>query len=340
MADCPDITIVVPAYNQGPFIERTLQSLLTQQIKPAEIVVSNNHSTDETIEILERYRSRVRLISPPKFIPAGEHGDFLVSHVRTTWCALLSSDDVAETNYVAAFADSIAQYPSAALVHGGVLYIDKDERTAVPRYALKARERASFPLNLIEQLGAPVVNFAGFAFRVDAFRRTSGFSPWLGMGDWPVFLQLAPHGDFIYRREILARYRCTYRPTLNLDRYVAFLHDEYEIATQLIPDLLKKHGQEHLATLHKKRSRERYYRRLAEFYSYGNEVDRSASLMKLTMWAKYLGESIPTDTEYPPWSLRVRTKVEFCRYHAKRVARSLYGQIKYLSASKRSNGPT
>ena len=38
------LSVGIPAYNQGPYLRATLDSLLLQTNTPLEIVVSNNHS--------------------------------------------------------------------------------------------------------------------------------------------------------------------------------------------------------------------------------------------------------------------------------------------------------
>src|SRR3954468_7948867 len=52
----PQLSIVIPSFNQGAFIERTLLSILQQDYPgKVQVIVSDGGSADETVSILERY---------------------------------------------------------------------------------------------------------------------------------------------------------------------------------------------------------------------------------------------------------------------------------------------
>jgi GT2 family glycosyltransferase len=55
----PRITVVTPSFNQGPYIEETLLSVLHQNYPNLQYIVVDGNSTDETRGILERYRDRI-----------------------------------------------------------------------------------------------------------------------------------------------------------------------------------------------------------------------------------------------------------------------------------------
>jgi len=54
-----DITVVIPAYNEEKYIERTLQSLKAQKYKNYIIIVVDNNSKDTTVEIAKKYADHV-----------------------------------------------------------------------------------------------------------------------------------------------------------------------------------------------------------------------------------------------------------------------------------------
>jgi len=55
------ISVVVPAYNEEKYIKRTLESLKKQSLKPYEVIVVDNGSTDKTKEISELLGAKVIL---------------------------------------------------------------------------------------------------------------------------------------------------------------------------------------------------------------------------------------------------------------------------------------
>ena len=58
------VTIVTPSYNQGQFIEDTIKSVLNQTYKNIQYIVVDGASTDNTMEVVERYRDKIDIIIP------------------------------------------------------------------------------------------------------------------------------------------------------------------------------------------------------------------------------------------------------------------------------------
>lgn len=55
----PLVSLIIPAYNEEKYIEKTLKSVKNQSYKKMEIIVVDNNSTDKTNEIAKKYADKV-----------------------------------------------------------------------------------------------------------------------------------------------------------------------------------------------------------------------------------------------------------------------------------------
>ena len=56
------VSVVIPAYNVEKFIARAIDSVLAQTLKPDEIIVVDDGSTDDAAGVVSKYGSKVKLI--------------------------------------------------------------------------------------------------------------------------------------------------------------------------------------------------------------------------------------------------------------------------------------
>ena len=66
MTAAPLVSVLLPIYNAGPYLAAALESILRQDYRRLEVIAIDDGSSDNSLEILERYRqadSRVSIIS-------------------------------------------------------------------------------------------------------------------------------------------------------------------------------------------------------------------------------------------------------------------------------------
>ena len=233
------LSVGIPVYTQVETIAETIESLLAQDRPPAEIVVSENHSTDGTGEVVERYRGRVRIVRPPVHCGMTENWNFTVSQLRSPWFALLSGDDLALPGYVRIL-ESAAVTPGAVMVRAPYAEVSMGGDFLGLQKLRMAPRVADHPANLDEQLLGPRVGFAAFAASMDGWRKAGGFPEKLHCyADWAFWMQLARFGKFVLCSETAAKYRIHANVFLSKRRALLELQDEVEIATGIIPAVTK-----------------------------------------------------------------------------------------------------
>ncbi len=94
-----EIAVVCPTFNCELYIERTLDTILSQIVIPEEVIFSDDGSLDKTVNIIKKYRSRylkagikLKILQNLHKGPgaARNHG---ISSTSLTWIAFIDADD-------------------------------------------------------------------------------------------------------------------------------------------------------------------------------------------------------------------------------------------------------
>ncbi len=119
-------SIVTPSYNQGEFIERTIQSVLSQSIKPFEYFVFDGGSKDNTIELLKKYESQLCWVSEKDNgqTHAVNKGLKKATGDIIGW---LNSDDIYYPGALESVQRFFEENPSVGVVYGRANHIDKED---------------------------------------------------------------------------------------------------------------------------------------------------------------------------------------------------------------------
>lgn len=66
MQNRPLISIVIGAYNCGPYLKETLNSIISQEVTPMEIIIVDDHSQDNTFQVLEEFSDKIHIVRLPQ----------------------------------------------------------------------------------------------------------------------------------------------------------------------------------------------------------------------------------------------------------------------------------
>ncbi|MBX7174805.1 MAG: glycosyltransferase [Pyrinomonadaceae bacterium] len=87
------ISIIIPAYNAAKFIGQAIESIFRQTLPPLEIIVIDDASTDQTVSLVEKYSSPVRLLKQKKSGVSAAR-NFGIRESIGEFVAFLDADDI------------------------------------------------------------------------------------------------------------------------------------------------------------------------------------------------------------------------------------------------------
>jgi glycosyltransferase involved in cell wall biosynthesis len=203
----PNISIGIPVYNQVDTIASTIESVLKQTNRPFEVVVSENHSTDGTKEIVESFSDKLRIVRPPKHLTMSENWDFCVKSCKGDWVGLISGDDMLLPNYVKSMQKGIMQNLEAVFIMGGWQIVNTVENTTTNRFLLSVSNLTYPPKTTEMLLRGPKASFAAFCFRKNIYLKVGGYDQRFKLiQDWILQFDLSFEGNFIKIDDLIAKY--------------------------------------------------------------------------------------------------------------------------------------
>lgn len=113
----PVVTIAVPSFNQGRFLDEALQSIFQQDL-PVEVIVLDGGSSDESLDVIHRWAPRLagwRSHSDAGQAAAINEGIAQGSAPYVCW---LNSDDLLEPGGLQVLVDELERFPDASGVYG------------------------------------------------------------------------------------------------------------------------------------------------------------------------------------------------------------------------------
>ena len=121
---------MIPTFNRCDYVSLAIASVLRQTFTDLEVVVSDNHSPDDTRAVVESFTDeRVRYVQPPEHCIMPEHWEFVRQQARGEFVLLLGDDDALVSCAVEHFVAAAERHNAEFLFSGLAEYFDPNYGT-------------------------------------------------------------------------------------------------------------------------------------------------------------------------------------------------------------------
>ena len=94
-----NISLYIAAYNAEKTIEKSIKSILQQTLKPKEIIIINDCSTDKTLNLLKKF-SQIKIINNKKNYGLAKSRNIALKYSKYNLLASIDSDVVCKKNWL------------------------------------------------------------------------------------------------------------------------------------------------------------------------------------------------------------------------------------------------
>ncbi|MDI6701322.1 MAG: glycosyltransferase family 2 protein [bacterium] len=123
----PKISIVAPSFNQGRFLEETIQSIINQNYPNLEYFIVDGGSTDNSLEIIKKYENKIDwwISEPDKGQSDAINKGF--QKAKGDWLCWVNSDDILLPDALEKVAKVFNKNPDVDIITGNVIYINEND---------------------------------------------------------------------------------------------------------------------------------------------------------------------------------------------------------------------
>ena len=121
------ISVLMTCFNASKYIELSIKSIINQKYKNWELIIVDDFSHDNSVEIIKKINSRkIRLYKLKKHIGRTESLNFGLKKIKSNYVAILDADDISLKNRLSHQINFLSKYKDIDLVGTWASLIDKN----------------------------------------------------------------------------------------------------------------------------------------------------------------------------------------------------------------------
>jgi glycosyltransferase involved in cell wall biosynthesis len=118
------LTIAIPTYNRAAKISKSIESVLSQDLKDFELIICDNNSKDNTEKVVNGYNDeRIKYFYFDNQVSMYENHNRCVNLASTEWLVFLHSDDTLEKNALSQIISIIKNHPDIDMISPSVRHL-------------------------------------------------------------------------------------------------------------------------------------------------------------------------------------------------------------------------
>lgn len=121
----PLVSVIIPNYNHSRYLDISIQSALNQTYDNIEIIVNDNASTDNSIEVISKYVSQGVVINKNPDNVLNSNYRLVYERCKGKYFVLLCADDILLPEFVSRSVQIMEEDESVGFVHQERTYIDE-----------------------------------------------------------------------------------------------------------------------------------------------------------------------------------------------------------------------
>jgi glycosyltransferase involved in cell wall biosynthesis len=218
MSQGKKISVIIPNHNYGRYLAQAVESVLNQSYNNLELIVVNNGSTDNSLDVLKHYVGKIRLIDQTNLGQSGARNSGL-ANATGDLIAFLDADDFWEPCKLAKQIDLISE--STQLVYCGIAPFEDlslhNMPVRLPKY------RGDCTRRFVDSPGDSVVlsGESTALFSIELLNKVGPFDSDLNStAGWDFFRRCSQFTNFDFVNEPLVNYRLHANNMSNSNRNV------------------------------------------------------------------------------------------------------------------------
>jgi glycosyltransferase involved in cell wall biosynthesis len=236
------VSVIVPCFNDGEYIEDAINSVLNQTYKEIEIIICDDGSNDKnTLNLLRKFENKgIKVIYQSNQGPSAARNN-AISHSSGVYILPLDADDKIGSTYIEDAVAVLDEKPNIGIVYCKGLFFGKRNTTwDLP------------PYNLLSMLTGNII-FVSALFRKSDWKKVGGFCTEfkIGLEDYDFWLSILELGREVYqipKRLFYYRKKSTSR-SLQFDSNIDSVKAAYRLLYVRHSKLYEMHSDEYCIVL-------------------------------------------------------------------------------------------